>query len=132
MVEIKSGRTLSLREMFEGMTCLINDPIRFESVGLRWEPNLPEDILEATKEMLYLIENDAFDRERTKEQELFHQLRLRAIDYLCAMLQGSGKYRFSNGRTAQSRISAAFAARYFGDAEPSLGKPLALSLSHEA
>ena len=118
MIEIKNGRMLSLREMFEGMHCVINDPIKFESIGLKWESNLPEDILEATKEMLNLIENDAFDQKRTKEQELSHQLRLQAIDYLCANLSGTGALRFSNGRSSQSRISSTFATRYFADEEP--------------
>ncbi len=107
-----------MREMFEGMRCVINDPVKFASVGLRWEPNLPEDILEATKEMLNLIETNGFDQKRTKEQELFHQLRLKAVDYLCSTLEGHGKFRFSNGRSSQSRISATFATRYFADEEP--------------
>ena len=132
MVEIKTGRLLTLREMFEGLRSVMNDPFRFESIGLRWESNLPEDILEATKEMLYLIENNAFDQERTREQELFHQLRIKATDYLCSNLQGSGKYRFSNGRSAQSRISATFAACYFADEEASIGEPLAASLVRDA
>ncbi len=106
-----------MREMFEGMRCVINDPVKFASVGLRWEPNLPEDILEATKEMLNLIETNGFDQKRTKEQELFHQLRLKAVDYLCSTLEGHGKFRFSNGRSSQSRISATFAARYFANEE---------------
>jgi hypothetical protein len=118
MIEKQSGRALNLPEMFEGMRCVINKGLLFESLGLMWLPNKPEDILEATKELLYLIENDAFDRPRTKEQELFHQLRLKAIDYLCSTLEGPGKFRYSNGRSSQSRISATFAARYFAEEKP--------------
>ncbi len=115
VVEKESGRVLSLQEMFEGegRRCIMNDAVKFEAMGFRWESNKPEDILEATKEMLYRIETDSFDRKRTKEQELFHQLRLKAVDFLCSTLQGHGKFRFSNGRSSQSRISATFAARYF-------------------
>lgn len=107
-----------MREMFTGIRPIMNDPFKFASLGLAWKPNRPEDILEATREMFYLIETNSFDRERTKEQELFYQLRLKAVDHLCSTLQGSGKYRFSNGRSSQSRISATFAARYFADEEP--------------
>ncbi len=118
VVERDNGRVLTLQEMFEGRRCIMNDTVKFEAMGFRWESNKPEDILEATKEMLYMIETDSFDRKRTKEQELFHQLRLKAVDSLCSTLQVHGKYRFSNGRSSQSRISATFAARYFSEEKP--------------
>ncbi len=120
VVEKESGRVLGLPEMFEGegRRCIMNDGVKFEAMGFGWVSNKPEDILAATKEMLYLIEANSFDRQRTKEQELFHRLRLQAIDYLCSTLTGPGKYRFSNGRSAQSRISATFAARYFSEEKP--------------
>lgn len=112
LVEIESGKRLDPERNFDRLISKMNDTLHFAALGYRCQPNSPEEILEATKEILDLIENDSFDHPRSTEQELFHQYRLQAVNALWSQAQHSGDNRFSPVRSSQSRISASFAAHY--------------------
>jgi putative glycosyltransferase (TIGR04372 family) len=116
----ETGRVLNLEEMFHPSVCMIQDGLRFEEMGYEWLSNTPEDILEATKEILELVNTGAFDSPRTREQEMFHQYRLNALDAIWSKSERRGHIRFSNVSSSESRISAVFAARYFACGEPPL------------
>lgn len=113
MVEESNGRYLGLRETFNPDIGTMNDSLMFGDLGYQWVSNSPDDILEASKEMLKLIETDSFDAPKTIEQQLFHQYRLEAINSIWSPSTQLGNPRFSNVQSAESRISAAFAKRYF-------------------
>ncbi len=113
MAEKDSGRYLNLPEVFHPGIRIMNDSVKFEEMGYQWISNDPADILEAAREMLHLVETNSFDGPMTTEQELFHRYRLDALDSIWSPEEGVGKPRWSNVRSAESRISATFAARYF-------------------
>ena len=118
-VEKSSGRFISPKEMCHPSLAAINpamdDAVSFDSLGYRWQQNSPDEILEAVQDMLELTEANAFDDPRTAEQELFHQYRLEILDSLCS--NGTVITKYSVIKSSQSRISAPFAARYFGNVE---------------
>ncbi len=115
MVEQKSGRILSLREMFHASVPNQDNAQMYEASGYRWESNTPEDILEATKEMLHLVETNSFGLPRTKEQEQFHNYRLEALESLWMSSERRWDVSFSELHKPESRVSATFAARYFSE-----------------
>jgi len=115
MVEKATGRTLSLREMFQPKLCLsMNDQVMAEDMGYRSLPNTPQDVLDSTIEMHHLVESGSFNQPRTREQEFFHQYRLETLDFLRYSLW---RDRWSNVRAAESRLSATFGARHFAGEE---------------
>ena len=99
------------------MNSAMDDTVKFGSLGYRWQPNSPEEILDAVKEMIELVETDSFDRPRTPEQELFHRYRLEIIDSLWSPVERKGVSKYSQAKSSESRISASFAARYFGSGQ---------------
>ena len=117
IIENESGRRLDLEDMFHPSLCTMNDALDLASMGYQCQSNYPEDILEATKEMLDFIENDSFDRHRSTEQELFHHKRLEALDRLWSPVQKTGNDLYSPLRSSESRISAAFAYRYISSGQ---------------
>lgn len=119
-VENSSGRVISPKEMCHPSLAAINpdmdDTVSFDSLGYRWQPNSPDEILEAVQEMFQLTETDSFDNPRTAEQELFHLYRREILDYLWPP-NGTGIGKYAKIKSSQSRISATFAARHFGNVE---------------
>ena len=115
ILDIGTGTRLELNRMFDSNLITINDPFHFEELGYRTQSNSPEDILKATQEMLHLVKNNSFDGPRSQEQELFHQLRLKALDSLWSVETDSGNDLYSKLSSSQSRISASFAERYLSD-----------------
>ena len=113
-----SGRRLGLPEMFTPEILTANQIIQFDSLGYKWGSNTPEEILEATKEMLQLVEANGFNSPRTPEQDLFHSYRLEAIDSLWSRSDQKGDSRYAKLRTSESRISATFASRHFAGDKP--------------
>lgn len=119
VISVDNERPIGLRELFQPNNYASDNAQKYEDMGYRWLPNTPEDILEATKEMMDLIESDSFDRPRTKEQEMFHQYRLDEVNFLASSPESNGETRliFSKVSSAESRISATFAARHFANEE---------------
>ena len=118
-MEKSSGRCISPKEMCHPSLAAINpamdDAVSFDSLGYRWQQNSPDEILEAVQDMLEVTEANSFDDPRTAEQELFHQYRLEILDSLWS--NGTVITKYSVIKSSQSRISAPFAARYFGNVE---------------
>ena len=115
VAEKGSGRVLSMREMFHPDIRTMNDSVALDAMGYRWISNEPDAIVDATREMFDLVETNSFERPRTREQELFHRYRLEALDALWSPVDQRGNPRWSNVRSAESRISATFASRYFSN-----------------
>lgn len=112
MLEHESGKRLDMEHIYDPRLSTMSNSFQFDALGYRCQTNTPEDILEATKEMLNLIENDSFNHPRSTEQELFHQKRLDTLDRISSPEQRLGNDKYITLRSSESRISAAFAARY--------------------
>ena len=113
----QSGKVIDAKDMCHptnyGMTEARDNTVEFDALGYRWQPNSPEEILDAVKEMLELVETNSFNQPRTPEQELFHQYRLELLDCLWSPEKRQGNWKYSSTRSSESRISASFAARHF-------------------
>lgn len=111
--ENSSGRLLSLKELFKPSMYAADSAFKLQALGYSWLRNTPEQILEATKEMLNLVETNSFDGPRSKEQEQFHQYRLQEVIHLSSEESAEDlRFMYSRLWTAESRISATFAAHH--------------------
>ena len=109
--EVASGRILDLRERSQPRL-LIHHTGAFREMGYQWLPNTPEDILEATKEMLALVESDSFGAPMTEEQEYFDGCAKEALSIL--IQPGTiTNVKWSYQTDFHSRVSSTFASRYY-------------------
>ena len=104
---------MSLRDMFHLRFPLNENGLDIKAPVYRCLSNTPEDILEATKEMLHLVDTDSFGGPMTKEQELFHQYRMEALEAGGSLPAARRDMSFADLHQARSRISSTYVARYF-------------------
>ena len=113
--EMAGGRILDLRERtFPALSTIFNTG-EFREMGYQWLPNTPEEILDATKEMIELVANDSFGGPKTKEQEYFDVCLKEALSILYppGALRNDSRWAFQ--KDYHSRVSSTFAFQHFRD-----------------
>ena len=112
--ELATGRILDLQERSDPRL-VIHHTGAFRDMGYQWLPNTPEDILEATKEMMSLVEHDAFGDSMTEQQEYFDGCVKKALSVLYQPGTPNRDFKWSYQTDFHSRISSTFASRYYRD-----------------
>jgi len=112
-VETDSGRVLSLLESSHPRLSTTHNAVVLNDMGYRWEPNTAEEILDATKEMVELVESGSFGHPMTDEQEYFHRRRNEAVRSMLTPDQPFFNCKWSGLQNSRSRISASYASKHF-------------------